>query len=142
MPRTSEKGQAKIFSKDISDGILELAAACISLPFNKIHKIALQLLAWIPLLYLEKGVMQASCLAWNWILATESELGSCLMSNLTSAWTSSENRTIGIFKVDSGQKMPNMSVSEEEILEVQRLWVVFLTEVSCVAFILRERLMT
>lgn len=108
----------------ISNGIMDLAAACVSHHHESQTAAALQLLAWIPLMVVDDSVMKTVCLAWHWIICACPEMAATLLDNITNAWCSKQNVGMGIFDRNARKHTSDFKIC----VDVQRTWVVFWTE--------------
>ena len=108
----------------ICNSILDLAASCVALRDESEAEATLELLAWVPLVAVDDNIMKTSCLAWHWIIAACPEMAPILLDNITNAWCSKQNVSIGIFDQD-----PETAFEElKKCIDVQRTWIVFWTE--------------
>ena len=112
-------------TNSICHGIMDLAAACVSQRHATQIASPLQLLAWLPLMVVDEGVMKMTCLAWHWIICACPEMAPELLDNITNAWCSKQNVGIGIFDQNELKDFDEF----KKCVDVQRTWVVFWTEI-------------
>lgn len=110
----------------ITDGILDLAASCIALGDEDASGMSLELLAWIPLSLKSLDAMKVSSLAWHWIISACPNMMYPLIQNITKAWLSEQNLSLGIF--DQSTLPKNGDSGKIKCIDVQSAWIVFWTE--------------
>ncbi len=108
----------------VCNSIMDLAAACVSHHLESQAAASLQLLAWIPLMVVDDSVMKTACLAWHWIICACPTMAAPLLDNITNAWCSKQNVSMGIFEWIGVENVDEF----KKCVDVQRTWVVFLTE--------------
>ena len=111
----------------ISDGILDLAAACIAIGDETAAQKPLELLAWAPLSIVNLDIMKVSCLAWHWITSACPNMTCTLIKNITQAWLSHQNLSLGVFDKSHFSSRRNSEINN--CIDVQQVWIVFWTEI-------------
>lgn len=120
------KLQQRAPKNTISDSILDLAASCIALGDEETASVSLELLAWVPLSIVGLDIMKVSCLAWHWIISACPDMTSTLIKNITQAWLSEQNLSLGVFEQSPLSKG---NPEQNRCIDVQRIWIVFWTEI-------------
>lgn len=85
----------------------------------------IRLVTWAPLLKFDPEIMAAATMCWHWLLASgNTEVKACVMESLVSAWISSRDENMGMFR-----RTANIEESDIHGVRAHHAWVIFFLEV-------------